>query len=415
MSLDTAQDIEEEDDTLVNLVKTSVANKLRKRKSMAEIRTARREKKVAGIGPFKSWSKVEVRKRKESESSESGEDVEYDVSDIPPVKRKSVKKSPNKVAAVHFDNISFHVEDGAAKWKFVTQRRVAVERELGKEASEVKEVMELIKAAGLMKTQGGLQGFVRGKCVKLSPTTINKFLGRGTDGGVDLETTDNEVCRIITAGQVKEWPSRKHLSTSKLTVKYAILHKIGSANWIPTNHVSTISIILGRIIHAIGTKINYDFGKFIFDQTIRHASTNVVKLPIAFPSIMCGIILSQQPGILNTNDMPSRRKTPLSIHYKLFEGSHINDVVMTSVRREPASQGSLIDQLKDTCKELEKGMKVAKARKEALEALICSLEKEEIEKAGKDSDGKAQSSGSSGSSEGSEDEDECEGDTSSSD
>jgi hypothetical protein len=181
---------------------------------------------------------------------------------------------------------------------------------------------------------------------------------------------------------------------------------------VPTNHISTISIGLGRIIHAIGTRINYDFGRFMFDQIVRHASTNAVKLPIAFPSIICGIILSQQPGILNTSDMPSRRKPPLSIHYKLFEGSHINDVVMTSDRREPASQGSLIDQLKDTCKELEKGMKVAKARKEALEALICRLEKE---KTGKDSDEKAQSSGSSGSSECSEDEDEGEGDTSSSD
>lgn len=446
MSPDTAQDIEEEgseeeDDTLVNLVKTSVANRLRKRKSMAEIRTGRKEKRVAGIGPSKTWSKVEVRKMKKSESSESDKDVEYDVSDIPPVKRKPVKKYPNKVAAVHLDNISFHMEGGAAKWKFVTQRRVAVERELGKEASEVKEVMELIKTTGLVKTvttlpqcyeglvkefivnipkeiyernsREGCKVFVRGKCVKLSPTIINKFLGRGTNGGVDLETTDNEVCRIITAGQVKEWPSRKHLSASKLTVKYAILHKIGSANWVPTNHISTISITLGRIIHAIGTKINYNFGKFVFDQTIKHASTNAVKLPIAFPSIICGIILSQQPGILSTSDIPSRRKTPISIHYKLFEGSHVNDVVMTSARTEPASQGSLINQLKDTCKELEEGMKVAKARKEALEALICSLEKEELEKAGKDSDGKPQSSGSSRSSEGSEDEDKGEGDTSS--
>ena len=92
--------------------------------------------------------------------------------------------------------------------------------------------MKLIKAAGLMKTVTALpqcyeglvkefivnipeeiyerssrevcKVFVRGKCVKLSPTIINKFLGRGTNGGVDLETTDNEVCRIITAGQVKE-------------------------------------------------------------------------------------------------------------------------------------------------------------------------------------------------------------------
>ena len=88
---------------------------------------------------------------------------------------------------------------------------------------------------------------------------------------------------------------------------------------------------------------------------------------------------------------------------------------MTSVRREPASQGNLIDQLRETCRELENGINVAKARKEALEVLICSLEKEEIEKAGKDSDAKAQSCDSSESSDGSEDEEEGEDDTSSSD
>jgi hypothetical protein len=48
------------------------------------------------------------------------------------------------------------------------------------------------------------QVFVRGRCVRFSPTIINKFLGRGTEGGVKLEATDNEVCRTITVGQVNE-------------------------------------------------------------------------------------------------------------------------------------------------------------------------------------------------------------------
>ncbi|XP_050909167.1 uncharacterized protein LOC127122938 [Lathyrus oleraceus] len=84
---------------------------------------------------------------------------------------------------------------------------------------------------------------------------------------------------------------------------------------------------------------------------------------------------------------------------------------MTSAKRESTSQGGLVDQLKETCKELENGIRVAKARKEALEVLICSLEKQEVEKAGKDSNTrpKSQSSGSSGSFECSKDEDEGEG------
>jgi hypothetical protein len=90
---------------------------------------------------------------------------------------------------------------------------------------------------------------------------------------------------------------------------------------------------------------------------------------------------------------------------------------MTSARRESTSKGSLIDQLKETCKELDNGIRMAKARKEALEVLICSLEREDIEKAGKDSNTRSQSSSeSSEDSEGAgEDEDEGEGDTSSSD
>ncbi|XP_050916814.1 uncharacterized protein LOC127131987 [Lathyrus oleraceus] len=214
---------EGEDDPLVHLVKPSVAEKLRTRKgkSVAKMRAAR-VKKAAGIGPSKPWSKVEA-----------------------------VQKSLGKAAAVHLDNISFHLEDGATKWKYVIQRRVAIERELGQEAVEVKEVIELIKNAGLMKT--------------------------------------------------------------------------------------------------------------------------VVTLP------------------------------------QCYEG------------RESTAKGSLIDQLKGTCKELDNVIRVAKARKKALEVLIYSLEKEEVEKAGKDSNtrSKSHANGSSGSSDDSEgageDTSEGEDDSSSSD
>ncbi|XP_050895569.1 uncharacterized protein LOC127102211 [Lathyrus oleraceus] len=220
---------EGEDDPLVHLVKPNIVEKLRtkKEKSMAKMRAAR-VKKTAGVGPSKPWSKVEVGKRKERHSSDSEEDVKDDVPDISPAKRQAVQKSPGKATAVHLDNISFHLEDGAAKWKYVIQRRVVIERELGQEAVEVKEVIDLIKNVGLIKTVVTLpqcyeglvkefivnipedihdknsrefcKVFVRGKCVKFSPSVINKFLGRGMDGGVDLETTDNETCKELDNG-----------------------------------------------------------------------------------------------------------------------------------------------------------------------------------------------------------------------
>ncbi|XP_050877202.1 uncharacterized protein LOC127080962 [Lathyrus oleraceus] len=159
---------EGEDDHLVHLVKPSIAKKLKtkKEKSMAKMRVAR-VKKIAGVGPSKPWSKVEVGKRKERHNSDSEEDVKDDVPDISPAKRQVVQKSPGKAAAVHLDNISFHLEDGAAKWKYVIQRRVAIERELGQEAVEVKEVIDLIKNAGLIKTVGVLQGICKRQMCKI--------------------------------------------------------------------------------------------------------------------------------------------------------------------------------------------------------------------------------------------------------
>ncbi|XP_050876655.1 uncharacterized protein LOC127080377 [Lathyrus oleraceus] len=373
---------DDQEESLINRMKASVVKhmKTHKGKSVAELMSARKAKKTAGIGPSKPWSKVEVKKRKVKDDSEPKDDVEEDVPDISPAKKTTVRKSPVKVPAVDLDNISFHLEDGAAKRKFVIQRRVVVERELGKDVADVKEVMDLIKAYGLLKTVAGFSQcyeglvkefivnipedisdknnkefckvFVRGKCITFSPIVINKFLGRKNEGAGELEVTDNQVCREITARQVKVWPVKKHLPAGKLIVKYAILHKIGAANWVPTNHISNIANTLGWFIFAVGTKVKFDYGRFMFDQIIKHATTNAVKLPIAFPSMICGIILNQHPGILCSNDLPSRRKPALSMHYKLFEGSHVEHIVMTSAMKRPASKVGAIAELKETCKEL---------------------------------------------------------------
>ncbi|XP_050890425.1 uncharacterized protein LOC127095837 [Lathyrus oleraceus] len=254
-----------QEESLLHHLKPSVAKRMKTRKgrSMAELMSTIKSKKTTGIGPSKSWSKVEVKKRKVRDDSESEEDVEEDVPDISPVKKTTARKSPVKVHVIHLDNISFHLEDGASKWKFVIQRRVAVEREMGKDAADVKEVMDLIKAVGLLKTVAGFSQcyeglvkefivnipediadknrkefckvFMRGKCITFSPTVINDFLGKDNKAAGELEVTDNQVCREITARQVNVWLVKKHLSAGKLTVKYVILHKIGAANWVPTN------------------------------------------------------------------------------------------------------------------------------------------------------------------------------------
>ncbi|XP_050919766.1 uncharacterized protein LOC127137338 [Lathyrus oleraceus] len=94
-------------------------------------------------------------------------------------------------------------------------RRVVVERELGKDVVDVKEVMDLIKAVGLLKTVAGFsqcyEGFVKEFNVNIPEDIADKnkefckvfVRGRKIEGAGELEATNNEVCREITARQVK--------------------------------------------------------------------------------------------------------------------------------------------------------------------------------------------------------------------
>ncbi|KAH1189993.1 hypothetical protein GmHk_20G057656 [Glycine max] len=356
-------------------------------------------------------SKVAIpsKKRKEISSSDSDDDVELDVSTSKRAKT-SGKKVPENVPDAPLDNISFHSIGNAERWKFVYQRRLALERELGRAALDCKEIMDLIKAAGLLKTVTKLgdcyeglvrefivnipsdisnrksddyqRVFVRGKCVRFSPAVINKYLGRPTDGVIDVDVSEHQIAKEITAKQVQHWPKKGKLSAGKLSVKYAILHRIGAANWVPTNHTSTVATGLGKFLYAVGTKSKFNFGNYIFDQTVKHSESFAVKLPIAFPTVLCGIMLSQHPNMLNYTDSVMKRESPLSLHYKLFEGTHVPDIVSTSGKAAASgavSKDALIAELKDTCKVLEATIKATTEKKMELERLITRLSESGID------------------------------------
>ncbi|KAH1215144.1 hypothetical protein GmHk_13G036361 [Glycine max] len=363
-------------------------------------------KKSTPITPTTSRrSKVAIpsKKRKQVSSSDSDDDVELDVSTSKRAK-KSGKKVPDNVPDAPLDNISFHSIGNAERWKFVYQRRLALERELGRTALDCKEIMDLIKTAGLLKTVTKLgdcyeslvrefivnipsditnrksdeyqKVFVRGKCIRFSPAVINKYLDRPTDGVVDIAVSEHQIAKEITAKQVQHWPKKGKLSAGKLSVKYAILHRIGAANWVPTNHTSTVATGLGKFLYAVGTKSKFNFGNYIFDQTVKHSESFAVKLPIAFPTVLCGIMLSQHPNMLNYTDSVMKRESPLSLHYKLFEGTHVPDIVSTSGKAAASgvvSKDALIAELKDTCKVLEATIKATTEKKMELERLIKRL------------------------------------------
>ena len=404
------EDVESDEEPIAKKLAPGIAERLQNRKGKTPITRSGRiktvaQKKSTPVTPTTSrWSKVEIpsKKRKEISSSDSDDDVEPDVPDIKKAK-KSGKKVPGNVPDAPLDNISFHSIGNVERWKFVYQRRIALERELGRDALDCKEVMDLIKAAGLLKTVTKLgdcyeslvrefivnipsditnrksdeyqKVFVRGKCIRFSPAVINKYLGRPTEGVVAIAVSEHQIAKEITASQVQHWPKKGKLSAGKLSVKYAILHRIGTANWVPTNHTSTVAISLGKFLFAVGTQLNFNFGNYIFDQTVKHSESFAVKLPIAFPTVLCGIMLSQYPNILNNIDSVKKRESPLSLHYKLFEGTHVPDIVSTSGKTATGvvSKDDLIAELKDTCKVLETTIKANTEKKKELERLIKRL------------------------------------------
>jgi hypothetical protein len=120
-----------------------------------------------------------------------------------------------------------------------------------------------------------------------------------------------------------------------------------------------------KLIYSIGTKTKMNIGAFIFELTLRNGRSEALKLPISFPT-------------LTSADMPKKRESPLSLHFKLFESHHVADLVGASAPTSIPTAGTgsmsrkdIVVGLKDTCKYLEE-------RKAMFERMILALESEDV-------------------------------------
>lgn len=112
---------------------------------------------------------------------------------------------------------------------------------------------------------------------------------------------------------------------------------------------------------------------------MKHVASYAVKMPITFPSFICGVILNQHPNILINFDNTCKRDPSLSLHYRLFIGKHVSDIVMTSGQTPSRSTNRkcILDELKDTCKTLDGTIKSCTERKNKIEMLNKALYEEE--------------------------------------
>ncbi|TYK11089.1 flocculation protein FLO11-like [Cucumis melo var. makuwa] len=158
------------------------------------------------------------------------------------------------------DGVSFHSEEGAYKWKYVVKWQIADEANISDQYNSCLAILDLICNDGLHQTVSGLE--LTGETIRVSPV--------------------------------------RQLPVASLTVKYAILHRIGISNWIPFTHASTILTSLGHFVYLVGSGVKMNW--FSPDSTTDHFD----------PTDTVGT---------------APRLIPLSM--RLFQGSHILDVAAT--------------------------------------------------------------------------------------
>lgn len=95
----------------------------------------------------------------------------------------------------------------------------------------------------------------------------------------------------LIGGTVHLWPSDGQQPIISLRMKYAIMHKIGIVNWIPSMHTSTICTSLGYFIYLIGTGSAINVGEIVFCHLLCHMDSFGINIPICFPRLLTAAFL----------------------------------------------------------------------------------------------------------------------------
>ena len=121
------------------------------------------------------------------------------------------------------------------------------------------------------------------------------------------------------------WPELNVLASAVLTAKYAILHKIAIAKWMPRLHITTISKDFTVLLYAISTEVPFDMANVVFQVIVGYAKSNSTLGGLPFLYLIHEILSVQKERLADKDDLDMPRK-PLSISSKVYTRAHVQDV-----------------------------------------------------------------------------------------